>query len=471
MIEAEACSGCAACKQICPQQCITMQYDKKGFLYPVVDESNCVKCGSCIEACKKAHEDNIVTFKTYIAYALDDEIRKTSSSGGIFQILAKYVLSKKGVVFGAVFDEEYRVIHKKTDIVEELNLYKGSKYVQSNVLNTYKEAREYLDRNVLVLYTGTPCQVAGLYGFLNGRRFENLISVSLICHGVPSPGIWDRYLAIQKANYNSSINKVSFREKNEEYEWGNYHLNIQFDGGGNYDCPWYDDLYFQGFEYDFFTRSSCAKCSSKGVKQKGDIIIGDYWKALDDEKYAKLNGVSSLVTLTENGENIIKKCSRQLNVIPCEYKDIRAKNEALDTSVVNMRMSSVFWDFYLSTGNLLNSIQSTKNKFNESNFEIVPFDTENETIIVWGMGKIFNEYIAVLQQRKRVDYICDNNETLVGKRVKNIFVISPNDLKKLKNPYVIIMVDNINYVVQIIKKLHDVGVKKYDLWRTLIKAR
>lgn len=467
MIELEACSGCAACEQICPQQCIAMKYNTKGFLYPVIDETKCVKCGLCDNACEKAHENNIVNCKTYIAYAVDDGTRKRSTSGGVFSVLAEYVLDRKGVYFGAVFDENYHVIHKKSNSKEELNLYRGSKYVQSNVLNTYREVKECLENNLLVLYTGTPCQIAGLYGFLDGRGDKNLISVSLICHGVPSPGIWDRYLEVQKANHNSSIKKISFREKNNEYRWGQYHLNIEFETG-SYDFPWYEDLYYLGYEYDFFHRPSCARCSTKGVKQKGDIVIGDHWSAFGDKKYKELDGISSVMTLTENGESVINGCRDKLKLIECEYKDLRTKNEKLDTSIDSEELSNIFWKKFFSTGNMLDSIKYTKTFLNWEKIKTEGLKKLDETIVVWGIGKTFDENIMILLKKIKVNCLCDSNDKLVGESKIDIPVISHNDLKRIENAYVIIMVDNISYVVQIIKKLQELGIKKYDFWRTLI---
>ena len=472
MVNLEYCSGCAACAQICPLHCIEMKYDIKGFLYPAIDKTKCIECGICNQACEKAHENNRHDFniKSYIAYAMDDKTRNNSASGGVFTVLAKYALEKKGIIFGAVFDKNFHVVHKKSNTAKDITLYQGSKYVQSNTLNTYQEAKKCLENNDLVLYAGTPCQIAGLYGFLNGKKFDNLISVSLICHGVPSPGIWERYLDIQKANYNSAIKQISFREKNEQYRWGEYHLNIEFENG-SYDCPWYEDLFFQGFEYDFFLRPSCTRCISKGKRQKGDIIIGDYWKALDDIKYAELNGVSSIIALTEKGNSIINNCKDKLKLIKCKYTDVCFKNETIEVPAISNGLDTVFWNKFIQNGNLLDSIKYTKEKFNELRLEIESVNEKEETTVVWGIGRIFDEYIDVLLKNREIKYLCESNEKLVGKTIKGILVISQDDLKKLKDPYVIIMVDKVEYVVQIIKQLNVLDIKRYDLWRTIIKLK
>lgn len=468
MINSKACSGCAACEQSCPRQCIDMKYDAKGFLYPVIDEKRCIKCGICDKVCEKAHENsNHVHVKSYVTYAQNRETRENSSSGGLCAVLGKWVLENGGVVFGAVFDENFHLIHKGLRNVSDLKICRGSKYVQSDVLNTYKEVKGLLNENIFVLYIGTPCQIAGLYGFLSGKNYDNLVSASLICHGVPSPRIWDRYLAIQKANYNSAIKGISFREKNEKYGWGKYHLKIEFENG-LYDEPWYQDLYFQGFEFDFFNRPSCSCCTSKGASQKGDLIIGDYWKAINDKTYEEKNGVNAVVALSKKGEDILNACKDKLELFECEYKYIKENNTAIDSSVVDEEMSNIFWNRLFLTENLIDSIKYANQILNQKSIEIVYQKKKGETVIVWGLGEMFDQYFSVLKNQLEIQYLCDSNEKLVGERINDIWVISQDDLKKIQEPYVIIMVDNILYITQIIKKLHELGIQKYDVWRTFL---
>ena len=189
------CCGCEACVQCCPKRCISMHEDKEGFLYPKVDKEACIDCGLCEKVCPIIHQaEPTEPLSSYIAINPNEEIRLHSSSGGIFTLLAEQVIAEGGVVFGARFDENWDVVHAWTDTIEGLAPFRGSKYVQSRIGNTYKETKDFLQQGRKVLYSGTPCQIAGLKKYLR-KEYDNLLTVDFICHGVPSPGVWRRYLS------------------------------------------------------------------------------------------------------------------------------------------------------------------------------------------------------------------------------------------------------------------------------------
>lgn len=193
------CSGCGACFNICPENCIKMCEDSEGFLYPEADKSKCIDCGLCEKACPifKEYKGN-PEGRAYACINKDESVRMESSSGGIFRLIAEYVLAKGGVVFGAAFDEDLTVHHILAESPGEIYKLQGSKYVQSRIENTYKKAKEYLENGRMVLFTGTPCQISGIKAYLN-KDYENLILQDIVCHGVPSGKVWKKYVNFREA--------------------------------------------------------------------------------------------------------------------------------------------------------------------------------------------------------------------------------------------------------------------------------
>ena len=188
------CTGCAACYSICPVRCISMQEDSEGFLYPVVEKDKCTSCKKCETVCPAIVQRNErKPLYVYAAKNLNEEIRRQSSSGGIFTLIAESIIQEGGVVFGARFNENWEVVHDYTETIEGLAAFRGSKYVQSRIGNTYLSAKDFLLAGRKVLFSGTPCQIAGLKAFLQDD-YDNLLTVDLVCHGVPSPLVWKRYL-------------------------------------------------------------------------------------------------------------------------------------------------------------------------------------------------------------------------------------------------------------------------------------
>ena len=207
--EKSQCCGCTACSSICPKKAIMMKQDEEGFMYPIIDKSKCVNCGLCDKVCPvKNAKENGNNQHAYIFQNADDKIRRESTSGGAFTAIAEYVIDNNGIVYGAVFDEKYKVIHKGIDNKEELYKFRNSKYVQSEMENCYSEIKEYLNKGKLVCFSGTSCQVEGLKNYL-GKHYENLILVDVVCRAVPSPLIWKKYLNMIKELCNKKNISVS----------------------------------------------------------------------------------------------------------------------------------------------------------------------------------------------------------------------------------------------------------------------
>lgn len=297
ILENKDCMGCHACENICPTQCIAMMPDDEGFLYPKVDYSLCIKCKKCISVCpiiNKVKVDN--NPQAYVSINKDDFIRLDSSSGGIFTLIAEKTINDDGVVFGAGYTENFEVKHKYVDNIEKLAELRGSKYVQSKIGNTYKEAKDFLDMGRKVLFSGTPCQIAGLNSYLN-KSYENLITQDFICHGVPSPKVWRKYVEFRETEAKSKVSSVSFRNKDEG--WKKFSVYLSFQNDMKYRKNLRNDPYLKAFLRDVCLRPSCYECEFKGLHRQSDVTLADFWGVenffpnLDDDKGASLVIVNS----------------------------------------------------------------------------------------------------------------------------------------------------------------------------------
>ena len=296
-----ACCGCGACKQICPAQCVAMQSDKEGFLYPVVDAGKCVNCHRCEVVCPVlnagAQDDTVIG--CYIGYAKDTQIRRTSSSGGLFSLFAEEVLANGGVVYGAAFDDNFAVSHIRIDRMDQLPRLQGSKYLQSWTGDTFAQVKTDLALNRRVLYSGTACQIEGLKRYL-ACEDDYLMTIDVLCHGVPSPSVWAAYINRACARKNASIRSVNFRDK--AAGWKNYHLNLGFHEGNDYSVSHRDDPFMRLFLSEACLRPSCHNCKFKHLHRSSDITLGDAWSIqkympdMDDD-----GGTSVILVHSEKG--------------------------------------------------------------------------------------------------------------------------------------------------------------------------
>ena len=313
------CCGCAACSDICACEAISMQPDQYGFLYPVIDSSKCVNCGMCVKVCPILN-NKIRPRVPLISYAFmhkDKEIRRKSSTAGAFVALAEKILSLNGVVFGCAFDTDWSVKHIYVDNSIDLQKLVGSKYLQSRVEDSFKACKRFLQSGRYVLFSGTPCQIAGLRSYLR-KEYDTLLCVDLICHGVPSPGIWQMYLRYRIAKKSREIGKdlyvkdVNFRDKSNG--WSSYSLSLSLslsDSQGNVykEAPlnWRKDLYMRSFLHHLNMRPSCFHCRFKNLTSGSDITIGDYWRF--SELYPKVEddkiGINAFMVNTEKGKRFL----------------------------------------------------------------------------------------------------------------------------------------------------------------------
>ena len=282
------CSGCSACANMCPHNCIEMQFDNEGFLYPKVNYGKCTNCGLCEKSCPIINPISANnTPKVYAAYNKNEEIRLNSSSGGIFTLIAEHVLRLDGVVFGACYNNKFEVVHSYTESIEGLEKFRGSKYVQSSIGNTYKKAKVFLDEGKVVFFTGTPCQIGGLLAYLR-KNYDNLYTQDLICHGAPSPMVWGRYVKYREKCAGAPTQRTFFR--NKKYGWKMYSVQFEFSNCTEYIKHLREDVFMKGFLSDLYLRPSCHKCSFKAEHRPSDITLADFWgienvlPEMDDDK-------------------------------------------------------------------------------------------------------------------------------------------------------------------------------------------
>lgn len=307
----EGCTGCAACRAVCLKGAIAMVADGEGFLRPRVDGARCVGCHRCEQVCPVLQPgEPDVSPVCYAAYTRDEELRLKSSSGGIFTELAWPIVESGGVVFGCVLEHSRLVaIHAKAETMEDLAEMRGSKYVQSDLRDTFREARAALENGRQVLFSGTPCQIAGLNGFL-GRRYDNLLTVEVVCHGVSSPAVFEAYKARLEAGGGKVVD-VAFRRKNPGWREAEFRA-VRADGSSL--CgPYPENAYMDAFLSGLSLRPSCARCVAKAGRSGADVTLGDFWGAgvfcpdLDDNR-----GLSWVTLHTETGRAAWNQVSGRL---------------------------------------------------------------------------------------------------------------------------------------------------------------
>ncbi len=324
------CCGCTACASICPHQAINMQPDSLGFLYPLVDNTKCTNCGLCEKVC--AFNDNYDTSQNLpepIALGArhkDIEEVMNSRSGAVFVALSDYVLEHNGVVYGAGYSEHFQVIHKRATNKQERDELRGSKYVQSDLTGIFPQVKKDLKEGLLVLFSGTPCQTAGLASYIGKKLRSNLLLVDIVCHGVPSPYIWRDYLSFLEEKHCSKATEVDFRNK-KLYGWRAHKDTIVFENNEIENVAWYSQFFYNGL----FFRDSCEKCHFCNLKRPSDFTLGDFWglEKQDTQFNADDKGVSLLLINTTKGEYFFNQIKEQLSTIKTTIPIYTAANPNL----------------------------------------------------------------------------------------------------------------------------------------------
>lgn len=345
IIDKKDCSGCHACMAICPFNCIEMIADQEGFLYPKVNKKICTECNRCENVCpvlrdRKTGEPP----KAYAGWCHDENIRLDSSSGGVFSVLMKHALIKNGIVFGAAFDNSFTLCHQYAQNENDCKKFRGSKYLQSVIGDVFHKAKEYLQKGRFVLFSGTPCQVAGLYSYL-GKDYNNLLTCDLVCHGVPSPKVFFAYKKLLEKKYNSVVKSISFRSKVSG--WRRFSLLFKFFNNKEYRKVFDDDPFMNGFLNNIFLRPSCHDCKFSSIPRVADISLADYWGVWghhpewDDDK-----GTSLILVQTEKGKNILDACQNEMYLFETDLNVAILSNSCIIGSVMpNENRMAFFSDF------------------------------------------------------------------------------------------------------------------------------
>ena len=328
------CNGCGACALACPKNCIRMQEDENGFLYPQINAQECVECGLCQKICPVENFQATKEEPT-IAYAAihkDNSIRLESSSGGVFTAIATEILARGGIVFGATFDEKFNVVHHYIDSVDDLYKLRGSKYVQSVIGDSYKKAEDYLKQDKWVLFTGTPCQIGGLHAYLR-RNYDKLITQDIICHGVPSPMVWKKYIEKrQNAANGAKPRKIAFRSKNEG--WKRFSVSFLFENDTEYLATLDKDPMMKAFLGNLSLRKSCYHCAYKTKARQSDITLADFWgiekilPEMDDDQ-----GVSLIIVQSQKGIEVLNQVQGNLILKQVDINKAISYNTAMIHSV------------------------------------------------------------------------------------------------------------------------------------------
>lgn len=379
-IVAERCLGCGACRNICDNAAITMQTNREGFSYPVADSEKCTGCGRCLRVCplsEKAFRPETGVQKCYAVQSSPD-IMKHSSSGGMFTVLADYVLERKGCVCGAAFDEAWGVEHRVISEKKDLYALQTSKYVQSDTKFVYKEIRDLLKSGRMVLFSGTPCQTAGLWSFL-GRDYDTLVTIDIFCHGVPSPGVWKRYL---KETGIKGISGINFRNK-AEHGWNRYDMQIAAGKGAGINEPHSDNIYMLGFLRNLYLRKSCHYCPFANAQRTGDFSLGDFWgyEALDDSTDT-WQGMSAVLVNTPKAARIFESLKSGLSFLrETELADVSRKNIVLRKPGGSHPNREAFFKGFDADASVIARIKNHLASANPSAVQDIPADRRDVAIL------------------------------------------------------------------------------------------
>ena len=318
------CCGCSACYSICPTKAISMQPDTLGFKYPIIDNNKCIDCGLCEKVCQ---------FKSYYAryevtapvvYALrnvnESELMK-SQSGAAFWTIAKKFIEEGGIVYGVGYSDNYKVIHKRVKALEELEELRGSKYVQSDVGETFRQVLQDLDEDCKVLYSGTSCQIANLKAYVGTKRRNNLYTLDIICHGVPAPYVWRDFLYYMEANKKKKISAVNFRDKSKG--WKNCVSSFVFSDKSVHYTKDYSKLFYSNLTL----RESCYACPFTNFERVSDITIGDFWGwEKSSNLYNDDKGVSLVLVCSDKGEALLNSVKDEAYIIKMTKQSCLQKN-------------------------------------------------------------------------------------------------------------------------------------------------
>ena len=459
IVDANKCAGCAACYNTCPNNAIEMQLSAFGFYIPEINEDKCVDCAKCLQYCPVNVETNLKQFSelekkpiTYGAWSYNDNIRINSSSGGIFTELAIEVLKEGGIVFGAGWNNH---VLQHIEIREVNDVYKlqGSKYIPSYIGKSYKNVCSYLRQGKKVMFSGTPCQIAALKGMI---QHKNLITIDLICHGVPSTLAFQKYL-ISKIG-TKKLKTISFRDK--EYGWENYSIKITTVDGDSYTSIYKFDPFMVGFLDNYYLNYICYDCPFSKIPRKGDITLGDFWGV--DEKYKSQKGISAILVNSDCGEALINRIKVEKRIYLFET-DVNA------ISKNNKRLIEGSYKIPAVRERLLRELLNEDFGVIQQKFIKVPdqFLLEklkprlaNEQLVIFGTSSACRRLINLFNEKNvsyNIKFFIDNDRGKWGKKIFSKEVYKPDKLlQENKGPFFIIVASS--YYNEIKSQLEAMGL-------------
>ena len=347
LVSHDVCCGCGTCSNVCPRSCISMVCDAEGFAYPSVDEQKCIECGACLKKCpvEKEGASGGTPISSVVLQDKDGESLENSTSGGAFACIARYVLKLGGVVFGAAYDGSLNVSHIAIERLEDLRLLQGSKYVSSDLRDSYNKVKTLLKSGRLVLFSGTPCQVAGLKNFLH-KDYPNLYTLDFLCHGVPSPKTFSKNIREWEKKEQDKIVSYHFRDKLKS--WNLFNTRITFRKGRIMTA--FSKLqyrYFQLFLFNFGLQEACYHCQYTKRETVSDITMADYWKECAQLSPKKIpyddKGLSLAIINSQNGANLFRELSSSVTSSALNYDEVVKKNKLFRTPFQKPADNDVFW--------------------------------------------------------------------------------------------------------------------------------
>lgn len=340
------CCGCHACYSACPKQCVTMMEDEEGYLYPKVDTSLCIDCGLCEKVCPilQYKQPETKTQKAFVVQHRDEEVLAQSTSGGAYTAIAKWILGKGGVVFGAHLNSQFEAEHCYVERYEDLWQFRNSKYVQSRIGDTYKQVRDFLKEERIVLYSGTPCQLEGLFQFLHNKQYDNLYTVDVVCRAVPSPLVLRKYLEVQKGLLATDLKDVKFRDKYHGYKYSS--MSLFGKNGKDYHEGIDTDVYLRSFFSGTNIRLSCPDCKFRNRYRRTDFTIWDcftideFSSELDNDK-----GATRILCQSDRAVDILNELTSEMKIMEVDSeKAVRGVKELVSGPSLHPQREAFFRD-------------------------------------------------------------------------------------------------------------------------------
>ena len=353
-LKKSSCCGCKVCASVCSKKAISFNFDEEGFWYPQIDELKCIHCNMCHAVCPFS-EDELSTIidenQTYAAYAKSEDVLKRSASGGVFSVLSDVIIEEGGTVFGHIYDEKCRAVCVSAKTKDERNRMCGSKYVQSDMKDIYSEIKSAVKTEKMVLFTGTPCQVEAVNNYFKKNIPENLITVGLICHGVPSPKIFSEYIALEEKKSKKQIKEVIFRGKGKGWTMPlrEFHYLDGSFAAKLLNADAFNNLFLGT---DCILRPSCFECRYAGKKRIEDITIADFWGIQNKhpEMFNDNKGVSVMLVNTDKGKKLFSKCKNNFITKQVPLFDAQEGNTPLKHPSVPFRFRNRVFEEYKKHG-------------------------------------------------------------------------------------------------------------------------